>query len=117
MNTNEFSLKDIQELKQIYKTMCKVDQATLIASAAIKKNLKQNIGNVTKGIRSEEEKFMLLTPPTETFFATYYIDHMKYIMELKKNNIEEANNIKKELLRKYHINDEKIFNGRMQKFY
>ena len=117
MNANEYSLKDIQELKQIYKTMCKVDQATLITSAAIKKNLKQNIGNVAKGIRNEEEKFMLLTPPTETLFAIYYIDHIKYIMELKKNNIEEANNIKKELLGKYHINDEKIFNGRMQKFY
>lgn len=41
MNTNEFSLKDIRELQQIYKTMYRVDQTILIINTVAEKKLQK----------------------------------------------------------------------------
>ncbi len=119
-SSKELSPKEVLELKKIYKTMCKVDEATLAISAGIKKHLENNMrNNFTNNISnkiSNEELYMACTPPEETFFIRYYKDHLKYLIAQKKNNDSELKEIKRELLDKYHANDDKIFVGRLKKF-
>lgn len=119
-SSKELSPKEVLELKKIYKTMCKVDEATLAISAGIKKhlenNMKKNFTNNISNKISNEELYMACTPPEETFFIRYYKDHLRYLIAQKQNNITELKEIRKELLDKYHANDDKIFKGRLKKF-
>lgn len=116
-NINEYSPRQISELIEIYKTCCLVDEATLVTSGAIKKHLEYNLPYIpvnTENTKIEDAVFMLLTPPIETFFAQFQIDHLSYIYLLKTDG-EKAKRFKKYLLNKYHANDEQIFKGRFNK--
>lgn len=116
-NLNEYSLSHLKNLIEIYKTCCLVDEVTLVSSAAIKKHLNYVLSkfNMNKGnLSTEDSKFMLLTPPVETFFARFHIDHLNYILALKTKS-PETNRIKENLLAQYHANDELIFEGRFNK--
>lgn len=119
-SSKELSPKEVLELKKIYKTMCKVDEATLSISAGIKKHLENNMRkNFTNNISnkiSNEELYMACTPPEETFFIRYYKDHIRYLIAQKQNNNLEVKRIENELLERYHANDDKIFKGRLKKF-
>ena len=66
------------------------------------------------GIDIEEAKFMLFTPAEETFFAQYYIDHLIYIILLKKNDTK-AVSYRQYLINKFHAKDELIFEGRFNR--
>lgn len=113
----ELSPQEIDDIIHIYSTSCLVDEATLVMSGAIKKYLEYNLQNVRiidENLSKEQANIMLITPPTETFFSQYYIDHLYYIYLIKTENIE-CHKYKKYLLRKYHANDEIIFNSRFEK--
>lgn len=86
-------------------------------SGTIKKYLdynRENINVVDENFPLNKANLMLITPPIETFFAQYQIDHLYYIYLLKTNdaNIQK---FKDYLLKKYHASDEKIFSSRFQK--
>ncbi len=113
----ELSPKEIDDLMNVYFTSCLVDEATLIMSGAIKKYL----DHIYKKMFIKDENFsfsssaqMLITPPVETFFAEYQIDHLYYIylMKTKDMNLYKFKNYIKN---KYHANDEKIFQFRFKK--
>ncbi len=113
----ELSPSEIDDLIKIYKTMCQVDEATLVMSGAIKKNLEYNLDKIpvnNEYFDKNTSKFMLITPPSETFFATYKKEHLYYIY-LLKTDINKANEYKEYLKEKYHANDEVIFNSRLKK--
>lgn len=112
-----FSPKQLEELIQIYKTCCLVDEATLVTSGAIKKHLEHQMSHISvssEDVKDVEARFMLLTPPLETFFAQYQIDHLSYVMMLKED-AKKAQDFKAYLLDKYHANDEMVFKGRFAK--
>lgn len=86
-------------------------------SGSIKKYLDyncKNIGVTDENVSKEKSNIMLITPPIETFFAQYQIDHLYYIYLLKTNdaNVQEFKNY---LLKKYHAGDERIFASRFDK--
>ena len=113
----ELTPKDIEEIIEIYITCCLVDEATLVTSGAIKKHLEYHLPYISlscEDVNEQDALFMLLTPPVESFFIAYQIDHLKYII-LLKSDIELAKEYKKYLLNKYHANDEMIFKGRFAK--
>lgn len=113
----ELSPQEITDLINVYNVSCLVDEATLVMSGSIKKylehycNLKFNSINSALG---NESNHLLLTPPLETYFAQYQIDHLFYIYLLKTNS-EEITNFKEKLLKKYHANDLTIFDSRFRK--
>ncbi len=116
---NELSPNEIDEIIKIYDTSCLVDAATLVMSGAIKKYLDyncQNINTIDENIPLAKTRIMLITPPTETFFAQYQIDHLSYIYLLKTNSAD-IQKFKNYLLKKYHANDEKIFLSRFKKHF
>jgi len=110
----ELSPANVQLLIKSYEVSSLVDQATLITSAAIKKNIQNWLATRRQSL-SIEERSVLLTPPTETFWAQYTIDHIRYILA-KKKNIQNAQNLYIYLLNKYHLGDESIFRGRFRQF-
>lgn len=113
----ELSPGEIDDLIAVYNTICLVDEATLVMSGAIKKYLDyvcSKVSVVDENIPTNEAAFMLVTPPVNTFFAQYIIDHLFYIY-LQKVEIEKAEKFKKNLMKKYHANDEIIFNSRFEK--
>lgn len=114
-NYKELSSKEIDNLIEIYKTCCLVDEATLVMSGVIKKYLDANSkkAKISENSLTDEDN-MLLTPPVETFFAEYQIDHLYYIYLLKTND-KDLDKYKKYLLTKYHANDELIFESRFEK--
>jgi hypothetical protein len=115
-NSFELTPKDIDDLKSIYETMSIVDQATLVTSAGIKKHVDHWTKIfIDKGQISEENVRLLITPPKETFQAEYTIEHLRYILAEKQRS-PDVSEIKKEIISKYHIDDEKIFLGRFKKF-
>lgn len=123
--STELSPNDVQNLIKIYKTICKIDQATLVMSGGIKKHLEYNLKKVAThkpyGEIDKDETFMLLTPPKETFFIKYHIDHIMYIIAQKmygsdKINEDKIKKIEKYLLEEYHANDKKIFKSRLKQF-
>ena len=82
-----------------------------------KKTLNYNCQKVcvsSEDISLDEASVILITPPVETFFAQYQIDHLYYIYLLKTEDTE-LQKFKEYLLKKYHANDEKIFNSRFEK--
>jgi hypothetical protein len=115
----ELSPKETENLIKIYSTSCVVDEATLIMSGAIKKYLDYNckfISTTDENLKLEEANHLLITPPVETFFAQYQIDHLYYIYLLKFDN-SKLYEFKKYLLNKYHANDSEIFETRfLRKF-
>lgn len=113
----ELSPTEIDELIRIFSTSCCVDEATLVMSGAIKKYLDYNckfISTTTEDINKEDASQFLITPPIETFFAQYQIDHLFYIYLIKFEN-EKSSSFKKKLLYKYHAGDDEIFNSRFKK--
>ena len=113
---SDLSVNQILDLIEIYKTCCLVDEATLVMSGSIKDFLQYHFPKIPislDGIDIEEAKFMLFTPAEETFFAQYYIDHLIYIILLKKNDTKAVS------YRQYLINkfakDELIFEGRFNR--
>ena len=115
----ELSPKQIEELIKIYNTCCSVDAATLVSSGGIKMHLKYQMDNMSlecENVSREDAAFMLLTPPTDSFFVQYEIDHLSYLIA-QKNNLKETEKIKKYLLKKYHANDDAIFKSRFNKKY
>lgn len=113
----ELSPKEIENLIKIHSTSCLVDEATLVMSGAIKKYLDYNCQKVNvsdENISFNEASAMLITPPIETFFAQYQIDHLYYIYLLKTED-GDAQKFKEYLIKKYHANDEKIFSSRFKK--
>lgn len=117
INIMELTPKEIEDLKKIYKTCCLIDEATLVTSGAIKKHLEKQLCNISlecEGVDYEDAIFMLLTPPVNSFFSQYQIDHLSYII-LLKSDLEKAKKYRKYLLKQYHANDEKIFESRFNK--
>lgn len=115
--STELSPKELDDIIKIYCTSCLVDEATLVMSGAIKKYLNYNCQKIcvsSEDISLDEASVMLITPPVETFFAQYQIDHLYYIYLLKTEDTE-LQKFKEYLLKKYHANDEKIFNSRFEK--
>lgn len=113
----ELSPKEINDIIKIYFTSCLVDEATLVMSGAIKKYLAYNCQNVNvsdENISLSDANTMLITPPIETFFAQYQIDHLYYIYLLKSKN-DDIYKFKEYLLKRYHARDEKIFISRFKK--
>ncbi len=113
----ELSPNEIENLIKIYSTSCAVDEATLVMSGAIKKYLDYNcrfISTTDENMKLEESNHLLITPPVETYFAQYQIDHLYYIYLLKFEN-NKSNEFKKYLLNKYHANDVEIFESRFSK--
>ena len=113
----ELSPAELDDMIKIYSTSCLVDEATLVTSGAIKKYLEyncKNIGVIDENIPSDKANTMLITPPVETFFAQYQIDHLYYIYLLKTNDAD-TQKFKNYLLKKYHADDEKIFASRFQR--
>lgn len=115
----ELSPMEIENLIKVYSTSCVVDEATLVMSGAIKKYLDYNcrlISTIDENMKIEESNRLLITPPVETYFAQYQIDHLYYIYLLKFDN-SKSNEFKKYLLNKYHANDNEIFEARFLKRY
>lgn len=113
----ELSPKEIDDIIKIYSTSCLVDEATLVMSGAIKKYLDYNcqcINVSDENISLNNANVMLITPPIETFFAQYQIDHLLYIYLLKTKDAD-IYKFKEYLLKKYHAGDEKIFMSRFAK--
>lgn len=113
----ELSPKEIDELIKVYTTSCLVDEATLVMSGVIKKYLDYNCSKFLtfdENLSNFEASQMLITPPKETFFAQYQIDHLYYIYLLKTNDPNTLD-FKNSLMEKYHANDEKIFSSRFYK--
>lgn len=113
----ELSPSEIEKLVDIYITCCLVDNSTLVMSGAIKKYLDFNCRNISvlsNGNSNSDGFYLLITPPVETFFAQYQIDHLFYIYLLKTDK-KKGQEFKKELLKKYHANDEVIFSSRFDK--
>lgn len=113
----ELSPSELNDIINIYSTSCLVDEATLVMSGSIKKYLNYNCKNIEtadENIPPEKSNIMLITPPIETFFAQYQIDHLYYIylLKIKDTNIQKFKNY---LLQKYHAGDEKIFISRFEK--
>lgn len=116
-NQMELSPKEIEDLINIYETCCLVDETTLVTSGAIKKHLEYHYNKLSlesEEINKIDARFMLLTPPVDTFFIQYYTEHLEYIV-LLKTDMEKAKKYKQYLLEKYHANDEIIFKGRFYK--
>ena len=116
-SSKELSSKELDDILKIYKTLCLVDEATLVMSGAIKKNLEYNLNTIpidNEDFDAETSRIMLITPPKETFFAEYQMDHLYYIYLLKTND-SSAENYKEYLKDKYHAGDEIIFNSRFNK--
>ena len=115
----ELSPMEIENLIKIYSTSCSVDETTLVMSGAIKKYLDYNCGlisTIDENMKIEESNRFLITPPVETYFAQYQIDHLYYIYLLKFDN-SKSNEFRKYLLNKYHANDNEIFEARFSKRY
>lgn len=113
----ELSPNEIDDLIDVYMTCCKVDEATLIMSGSIKKFLEYWCTNICvndENLSKNEADFMLLTPPIETFFARYQIDHLYYIYISKFDN-SKSFEYREYLKQKYHANDEVIFKNRFAK--
>jgi len=111
------SPNQICDLIKVYTTCCLVDEATLVMSGAIKKHLNNEMKNISlecEDVSKEDALFMLLTPPIDTFFSQYQIEHLTYIY-LLKTNIEKAEIYKKYLKKQYHANDEIIFKNRFER--
>lgn len=116
-NNMELSPNEIKNLIKVYSTSCVVDEATLVMSGAIKKYLDYNcelISIANGDMKLEESTHFLITPPVETYFAQYQIDHLYYIYLLKFDN-SKSDEFKKYLLNKYHANDNEIFESRFLK--
>lgn len=116
-NIEEMSPSQLKILCDVYKTCCLVDEATLVMSGAIKKHLEKRLLKIStnsEDVNAEYGRNMLLTPPTASFFLQYQEDHLRYIV-LLKTNIEEAKEYRRGLLKKYHINDEQIFEKRFKR--
>lgn len=116
-NDIELSPSEINDLIKIYFTSCQVDEATLVMSGAIKKYLDYNYSNIfikDENLTLMEAGQMLITPPIETFFAQYQIDHLYYIYLLKTED-KDLFKFKDYLKNKYHANDETIFKARFEK--
>lgn len=115
----ELSPKHLDLLIDVYETMLKVDEATLIASAAIKRHLNYQLPYMleiaNEKSKSTRNEFMLLTPPTPSFYSQYQYDHLAYIIfeRMDKNKGEKY---KDYLLKKYHGNVELVFEGRFKEF-
>ena len=113
----ELSISELNELVEVYKTACLVDEATLIMSGSIKKYLDYKtkiISTITENISSSEANYMLITPPVETFFSQFNIDHLFYIYLIKTES-SEIQEFKEYLKSKYHANDELVFKTRFEK--
>ena len=113
----EMSPTEIDDIINVYFTSCLVDEATLVMSGAIKKYLDYKCSKISvydERLPLSEAKNMLITPPVETFFAHYQIDHLYYIYLLKKDT-NKAVEFKHFLKEKYHANDEVIFQSRFNK--
>ena len=113
----ELSPEEIENLIRVYTTSCVVDEATLVMSGAIKKYLDYNCRLVSvtdENMKIDEARQLLVTPPVETYFAQYQIDHLYYIYLLKFDN-EKSEDFKKYLLKKYHAGDIEVFKTRFQK--
>ena len=116
-DNNELSPGEINDLIRIYSTSCAVDEATLVMSGSIKKYLEHNcryISTVDENMKIDESNRLLITPPVETYFAQYQIDHLYYIYLLKFDN-SKSNEFKNYLLNKYHAGDIEIFESRFMK--
>jgi len=90
----ELSPREIEDLIKIYSTSCLVDEATLVMSGVIKKYLDYNYQKISisdENISVQEASTMLITPPVETFFAQYQIDHLYYITYLKQKILMHQN--------------------------
>lgn len=115
----EISPKQMDILIDVYKTMLKVDEATLITSAVIKRHLDYQLPYMLEFVNqhsnSDKNEYMLLTPPTPSFYSQYQYDHLAYII-LDRMDTNRGKKYKDYLLKKYHGNDEIVFNGRFKAF-
>ena len=115
----ELTPQEVLDIIAIYKTCCLVDETTLVTSGAIKKHLEYNFPKVLiedEYYSKEEARYMLLTPPVLTFFAEYEKEHLEYVILLKRNALQ-AKEFREYLKKKYHANDDKIFQSRFNKKY
>lgn len=114
--STNLSPSQIEKIIEIYKTISLVDEATIVPSAAIKLHLEKYLSNEQYlGFLTDEEKHMLVTPSSESFWVKYHIDHLQYILD-KRNGLDAFGERRTELMEKYHIGDEDIFSGRIKEF-
>lgn len=116
IETSHFALSpsQIDAIATLYRVGSLIDQATLPVSAATKKHLDYWIGQESKSM-TEAEKLMLLSPPVESFWVKYRKDHLDYVLALREGH-SDVDDMKRRLINTYHASDEKIFEGRFQKF-
>ena len=111
----ELSPSEVDTLIELYDTACLVDEATLVMSGSIKKYLDYYCKMMPlPGEKGNNYSNLLITPPVETFFAQYEIDHLFYIYLLKYDT-EKADSFKKVIMKKYHANDETVFVSRFKR--
>lgn len=114
-NKNVFDItpEQISTMSTIYRAISKVDQATLIPTAATKTHIEFWVNLLkNKMYLSDEEVITLLTPPRLAFWTEYLYDNLKYFV---KDSGEAKEMEKASLLEKYHANDELIMSGRIKK--
>lgn len=109
------SPRQIEWLKVAYRVSSRVDQATLINTAAIKKHLDFWMQTEYIGDLTQDERRMLGTPPVDSFMAEYEKEHLAYIIACREN-AKNIGTLRKLLIERYHAGDEKIFLGRMEQF-
>lgn len=109
----ELSASQVEDIIQIYSVCTLVDQSTLVLSAGIKKCTEHNLERYSQA--TTEEKSMMISPPNESYWITYRIEHLDYIAS-KLNNDSDWRDKEERLLMTHHIGDRKIFNSRMKTF-
>lgn len=116
IESDHFSVSphQLKALREAYSATSLVDLTTLPMTVAIKTHLNIWTEKYARAM-SEEEKSLLITPPRATFFTEYVQDHVKYISCSREDPVK-SEQLKEQLLKKYHANDEVIFFGRMKKF-
>ena len=113
----ELSPVEIDSIIEIFKTVFMVDEATLVMSGAIKKHLDYHLSKINlwdENLSTSSALNALITPPIETFYAEYQVEHLTYIYLLKIDS-KDKNTYKDYLIKKYHANDNAIFKSRFEK--
>lgn len=109
----ELSASQVESIIQIYSVCTLVDQSTLVLSAGIKKCIEHNLERYSQA--TDEEKSMMISPPNESYWITYRIEHLDYIAS-RLNNDSDWREKEERLLMTHHIGDRKIFSSRMRAF-
>lgn len=107
----DVSARQVELLERAYAISSLVDQATLVASIAIKPCV-ENWLNGPGAQLSEDDKYLLLTPPHSSFWVEYTAEHLDYLIATARDE-QKSEELKARLIKDYHANDQQIFEGRL----